>query len=59
MGIGLRELIIILLVVGIVFLPWFRKVAALGQQQPPKPLKKKPTKQAPEVIETEWEEVDD
>jgi hypothetical protein len=60
MGIGLRELIIILLVVGIVFLPWFRKVAALGQAPKPQPpLKSRPKKSAPEVIDAEWEEIDD
>lgn len=60
MGIGLRELIIILLVVGIIFLPWFRKIA--GHQPPPKPpiqSKAKPTKQTPEIIDAEWEEVED
>lgn len=59
MGIGLRELIIILLVVGIIFLPWFRKIAG-HQPPPPKPrIKQKPPKKAPEVIDTEWEEIED
>ncbi len=56
MGLGLREIIIILLVVGIVFLPWFRKVAAPKQAAK---IKRTPKREKPEIIDAEWEEVED